>query len=364
VVAATAPPSESQQIAEVVKKVRPSVVRIRTRTSDGGGVGTGIIIAEGLIVTNEHVIEGDNNPTITLSDGKEIKGQVLGFDKKVDLAVIRVEQPGLTVAAWGDSDGLQIGERLVAIGYALGASAFTTGEPTVTSGIFSGKREFEGQNYVQTDTPVNSGNSGGPLINLKGEVIGVNVLVIGRSAQTQAQGLNLAIPANIAKNLVPTLRDRGPQRATATASATSAAPLTYRSSKFNYTIQYPANWKVDESDAADVEIAGEGAFIFIAVEDLRRNMSLKEYTDAVLVDAQKQLQNFKLNSRETVKLKSGLTVEVLDTTWEKDGKRIEGLEVLAVQGNRGYDLLAAAEADKFQRTSGKLIDALNSFALR
>lgn len=364
VVAATAPPSESQQIAEVVKKVRPSVVRIRTRTAEGSGVGTGIVIADGLIVTNEHVIEGDNNPTITLADGKEIKGQVLGFDKKVDLAVVKVDQTGLTIATWGDSDALQVGERLVAIGYALGASAFTTGEPTVTSGIFSGKREFEGQNYVQTDTPVNSGNSGGPLINLKGEIIGVNVLVIGRSAQTQAQGLNLAIPSNIAKGLVPSLRDKGPQRGTATAAAGSTAPLTYRSSKFGYTIQYPAAWKVDESDPADVEISGEGGFIFIAAEDLRRNMTLKEYADAVLVDAQKQLKNFKLNKRDTVKLKSGLTVEVLDTTWEKDGKVIEGLEVVAVQNNRGYDLLGAAEADKYQRVSGKLLDALNSFAIR
>lgn len=363
-VVGTAPPSESQLITEAVRKVRPSVVKIRTRTADGSGVGTGIIIDEGLIVTNHHVVDGDANPTIGLADGREVRGRVLGTDKDIDLAVIKVDLTGLPVATWGDSNALQTGERLVAIGYALGASAFTTGEPTVTSGIFSGMRQFEGQTYVQTDTPINHGNSGGPLINLKGEVIGVNVMVIGRTAQLQAQGLNLAIPSNVARPLVPVLRDRGPQRATATAQATGAAPVTYRSARFGYTIQYPANWKVDDSDPTDVQIAGEGGFLFIGVEELRRAMTLKEYTDSVIANAQRQLQNFKLNDRQTRRLRSGLTVEVLDITWEKDGKRIEGIGITAVQGNRGYDLLGAAEAEHYRRVSGKLIDALNSFTVR
>jgi S1-C subfamily serine protease len=363
-IAATAAPSESQQLTEAVKRVRPSVVRIRTRTADGGGVGTGIIVADGLIVTNQHVIEGDNGPTITLADGREVKGQVLGFDAKVDLAVVKVDVTGLTAATWGDSEALQPGDRLAAIGYALGASAFTSGEPSVTSGIFSGKRDFQGQTYVQTDTPVNHGNSGGPLINIKGEVIGVNVLVIGRTAEQQAQGLNLAIPSSVAKALVPVLRDKGPQRSTPTAVASASAPLTYRSTKFNYSIQYPANWKIDESDPAEVEISGDGGYIVVAAVDLRRTMSLSEYTDAVIADLKKQLNAFTLNQRNTRKLKSGLTVEVLDITWEQNGKRIEGIEVVAVQGTRGYELVGAAESDKFGKVSGKVVDALNSFALR
>jgi hypothetical protein len=113
-----------------------------------------------------------------------------------------------------------------------------------------------------------------------------------------------------------------------------------------------------------VEISGEGGSLFIAVEELRSTTTLKDFADNILRENQRQLKNFKLNDRQTRRLKSGLTVEVLDITWEYEGNRIEGIEVLAVQGNRGYDLLAAAEADKYQRVSGKLLDALNSFAVR
>jgi serine protease Do len=117
------------------------------------------------------------------------------------------------VAAWGDSDTLRPGERLIAIGYALGF----TGEPTVTSGVFSGRRDFQGQTYVQTDTAINQGNSGGPLLNLKGEVIGIIDLVVGRNSSVQAQGINLAIPSRVAQEKLPSLRDARP---TATVSAT------------------------------------------------------------------------------------------------------------------------------------------------
>ncbi len=116
---------------------------------------------------------------------------------------------GIPPIVWGDSDALRPGERLLAIGYPLGGSVFTGGEASVTSGIFSAHRELRGRPYVQTDTPLNPGNSGGPLINLKGEVIGINTLVVGRTPELQAQGLNLAIPANVARPLVAVLRAGG-----------------------------------------------------------------------------------------------------------------------------------------------------------
>jgi putative serine protease PepD len=229
VAATTTPPvttvvvqSETQQIAEAVKKVRPSVVRIRTRTADGDGVGTGIVVDDRLILTNEHVVRGDPMPTITLVDGRTVRGQVLGVDSTVDLAVVRVDVPNLVPAAWGDSDTLQLGERLIAMGYALGLS----GEPTVTSGIFSGRRDLRGQSYVQTDTALNSGNSGGPLFNLKGEVIGVNVLVLGRTAELQAQGINLAVPSTIAKQYIAVLRNQPPQRTTTATPAPTTTGAT------------------------------------------------------------------------------------------------------------------------------------------
>ncbi len=197
--------TEEQQATAAVQRVRPAVVRITTRS----GVGTGVIVEEGLVMTNAHVVRGEASPSITLADGRTLAGRVLGRDEEVDLALVQVEVTGIPPIVWGDSDALRPGERLLAIGYPLGGSVFTGGEASVTSGIFSAHRELRGRPYVQTDTPLNPGNSGGPLINLKGEVIGINTLVVGRTPELQAQGLNLAIPANVARPLVAVLRAGG-----------------------------------------------------------------------------------------------------------------------------------------------------------
>ena len=365
---ANVPQSEAQQVTEAVRRVRPSVVRIRTRSAGGSGVGTGIVVEDGLIVTNEHVLTGDPHPTITLADGRDVTGQMLDADAAVDIALIRVDVSGLTPATWGDSDALQPGDRLIAIGYALGASTFTSGEPTVTSGIFSGRREFLGQTYVQTDTPINHGNSGGPLINIKGEVIGVNRLVVGRTADLQAQGLNLSIPSNVVRRLVPVLKDRspvsGPVAGAAGRTATPTQLQTYHNGKYNYSIQYPASWKVNDSDPAQVEITGEDGLIGIYVAELKRRLSAAEYADAVVEEAKKNVQGFTVLHRNSGRLSNGTPVEILAVEWETGGKRVEGIEGIVVQGTRGYDLVGVAGSEQWSTVSGKLEEALNSFTLR
>lgn len=197
--------TEEERATAAVQRVRPAVVRIATR----GGVGTGVIVEEGLVMTNAHVVRGEASPSVTLANGRTVTGRVLGRDEEVDLALIQVEVTGIPPITWGDSDALRPGERLLAIGYPLGGSVFTGSEASVTSGIFSAHRELRGQSFIQTDTPLNPGNSGGPLINLKGEVIGINTLVVGRTPELQAQGLNLAIPANVARPMVAVLRAGG-----------------------------------------------------------------------------------------------------------------------------------------------------------
>lgn len=197
--------TEEERATAAVQRVRPAVVRITTRS----GVGTGVIVEEGLVMTNAHVVRGEASPSVTLADGRTVTGRVLGRDEEVDLALVQIEVTGIPPITWGDSDALRPGERLLAIGYPLGASVFTSGEASVTSGIFSAHRELRGRSYVQTDTPLNPGNSGGPLINLKGEVIGINTLVVGRTSELQAQGLNLAIPSNVARPMVTVLRAGG-----------------------------------------------------------------------------------------------------------------------------------------------------------
>lgn len=153
----------------------------------GGGIrrgtGSGVVMdASGNVITNRHVVEGASKVTVTLSDGSEIAGQVVGSDARTDVAVVHLEKvpKGLIVARLGDSDRLEVGEWVLAIGSPLGL------EQTVTAGIVSGKGRagrrvhMSGdrvRSYIQTDAKINPGNSGGPLANLDGEVVGINTLI-------------------------------------------------------------------------------------------------------------------------------------------------------------------------------------------
>jgi serine protease Do len=156
-------------------------------SGSGGGIrrgtGSGVVMdASGNVITNRHVVEGATKVTVTLSDGTEIPGKVVGSDARTDVAVVRLEKlpKGLTVARLGDSDHLEVGEWVLAIGSPLGL------EQTVTAGIVSGKGRagrrvhMSGdrvRSYIQTDAKINPGNSGGPLANLDGEVVGINTLI-------------------------------------------------------------------------------------------------------------------------------------------------------------------------------------------
>lgn len=173
------------------------------------GLGSGVIIDEqGYILTNEHVIGGADKITVTLPDGREFKAEVKGKDVRSDLAIIRITGKNLPVAELGDSDDLRIGQWVVAIGNPFGF-AIPNPEPTVTVGVVSALRRALGRSLsrdrdysdlIQTDAAINPGNSGGPLVNLKGEVIGINVAII--STTGGYQGVGFAIPINIAKRIV------------------------------------------------------------------------------------------------------------------------------------------------------------------
>ncbi|MBU1998263.1 MAG: Do family serine endopeptidase [Candidatus Omnitrophota bacterium] len=173
------------------------------------GLGSGVIIdAEGYILTNEHVINDADKITVTLPDGREFKGELKGKDARSDLAVIKINAHNLPVANLGDSDNLRIGQWLVAIGNPFGF-ALENPEPTVTVGVVSALRRSLGRtmgqdrdytDLIQTDAAINPGNSGGPLVNLKGEVIGVNVAIFSTSGGYQ--GIGFAVPINKAKRII------------------------------------------------------------------------------------------------------------------------------------------------------------------
>ncbi|MDO4541850.1 MAG: trypsin-like peptidase domain-containing protein, partial [Bacillota bacterium] len=204
----TASTGNELSVADINNKVAPSVVGITGQSSQGEGVGTGIIMtADGYIMTNAHVVSGMSNLVATLNDGTEYSATAIGIDTQTDLAVIKIEATGLTPAEFGDSDTLEVGEDVVAIGNPLGLDF----AGSVTTGIISGlDREVDMgdavMNYIQTNAAINNGNSGGPLVNSEGQVIGVNSAKIN---STVAEGMGFAIPINDALPIVNELMTNG-----------------------------------------------------------------------------------------------------------------------------------------------------------
>lgn len=176
------------------------------------GLGSGVIIdAEGHILTNEHVVGEADKITVTLPDGREFKGELKGRDLRSDLAIIKINADNLPVAKLGDSNDLKIGQWVVAIGNPFGFALDNT-EPTVTVGVISAlhrslgrilSRERDYGDLIQTDAAINPGNSGGPLVNLSGEVVGINVAIFSTSGGYQ--GIGFAIPISSAKSVLKRL---------------------------------------------------------------------------------------------------------------------------------------------------------------
>ncbi|MBL8674645.1 MAG: DegQ family serine endoprotease [Rhodospirillales bacterium] len=178
------------------------------RQRRGTSLGSGFIIdGSGYIVTNNHVIEGADEITVHLHDDTQLKAKLVGRDKEIDIAVLKVEPPGrkpLPSVKFGDSDKMRIGDWVVAIGNPFGLGG------TVTAGIVSARsREIGGKydDYLQTDAAINKGNSGGPLFNMDGEVIGINTAIF--SPTGTSLGIGFSIPSNIATGLVEQLREFG-----------------------------------------------------------------------------------------------------------------------------------------------------------
>ena len=184
--------------------VGPSVVNVRTNRGRGDGQGSGVIVdAAGYIVTNDHVVRGVRTAEIQLSDGRRGTASVVGRDPRTDVAVLKTELGDLTPAVWGDSDALDVGEMVWAVGSPFGL------QQSITFGIVSAKerRGISGvyQEFLQTDAAVNPGNSGGPLVNVDGKIVGINTAIIGRSYQ----GISFSIPSAIARDSYEQLRKQG-----------------------------------------------------------------------------------------------------------------------------------------------------------
>ena len=199
-----------QSLVGITQRVSPAVVGISTR----GGAGSGFIIrADGIVLTNRHVVGTARVVTVELATGNEVQGRVIGTDQSHDVAIVDIPGEGLPVAPLGDSDRLQVGQTAIAIGNPL---QFTR---TVTTGIISGIhrnlpttiQEIGLYELIQTDAAINPGNSGGPLLNSAGQVIGIST-AIAQSPSVQggvAFGLGFAVPINVAREIAEQLLTTG-----------------------------------------------------------------------------------------------------------------------------------------------------------
>lgn len=225
----------SRAVVGVVEAVGPAVVSIGIQRKgkgpqEGAGAGSGVVVAQdGFILTNHHVVESAETLSVTLVDGRQSAARLVGGDPHTDLAVIRATQTDLPAAELGDSDALRVGQLAIAIGNPLGfQSTVSTG---VISALGRSLRAGSGrliENVIQTDVALNPGNSGGPLVDSGGRVIGINTAMI-----YMAQGLSFAIPVNTARWVVGELLAHGKVRRIALGIAAQVVPLgRYRQRRY------------------------------------------------------------------------------------------------------------------------------------
>jgi serine protease Do len=214
---------------ELARVVKPAVVNVSTTqpTRPRGGpddffrrffgepepdprgrqsLGSGFIVsADGYVVTNVHVVRGAGEIVVRLADHSEHRARLVGADARTDIALLKIEAGGLPTLAFGDSDRLQVGEPVMAIGNPFGL------EQTVTTGIVSAKERFIGtgpyDDFIQTDASINPGNSGGPLVDSRGALVGINTAIFSQTGGSV--GIGFAIPVSIAKEVLPQLRAAG-----------------------------------------------------------------------------------------------------------------------------------------------------------
>jgi S1-C subfamily serine protease len=225
----------SRAVITVVDTVGPAVVGISVKKSangripEQGGAGSGIIIApDGYVLTNDHVVQGADVISVTLQDGVSLETVLVGTDPATDLAVLRANGSGLPYATLGDSGTLRAGQLVIAIGNPFGfQSTVSTG---VVSALGRALRSSEGrliENIIQHTSPLNPGNSGGPLVDSRGRVVGVNTAII-----VMAQGIGFSIPANTARWVVSQILAHGKVRRGSLGLAAQQLPLNRQLARF------------------------------------------------------------------------------------------------------------------------------------
>lgn len=299
--------SEINDYSDLASKCGPSVVEITTSSSSyysngyvEQGAGSGVIISEdGYIVTNNHVIDGASTISVTTTDGTSYDASVIGADSDSDLAVIKIDASGLTPATYGDSDSLEVGDAVIAIGNPMGNLG-----GTVTSGIISAldrQVEVEGttMNLLQTDAALSPGNSGGGLFDANGNLVGI---VNAKESSTNAEGLGFAIPINGAIDVIEELISNG--------KVTNKAALNV--SLYDYNNE-SSNYYISDSDAKS------GVYIVQIVEGGACDQAGLQQSDRIV-----KFDGEDIESSSDVKaiLKKHDVGDKVEIVVERDGKEI------------------------------------------
>ena len=257
-------------LQEIYERNIPSVVSIICQTRTGSGSGTGVVLdAAGYIVTNAHVVENAVALTVLLTDGRELYAELVGVDSISDLAVLRIEAADLIPAEFGDSSVLRVGDSVAAIGDPLGVSL----RGTLTDGIVSAiNRDVSvggrTMTLIQTNAAINSGNSGGPLINCYGQVIGIITLKIGDNASSAGvEGIGFAIPSSTVRQIVNQLMEQGYVSGRPGLGLTGVALSSFYQSYFHLPSGYYIEEVLEGSPAQQVGI--QPGDILISVDEIQ-----------------------------------------------------------------------------------------------
>ena len=204
--------SYEYSLIDIFEKSEESVVQVNVlRSESDGGMGSGFVYSdEGYIITNQHVVRDAQKVTVTFLDGEAYIGDVVGRDRDLDIAVVKVNPSNTYIQPIkiGDSSKLKVGEKIAAIGNPFGLSgSMTSGIVSQIGRLLPQESGYSIPDVIQTDAAINPGNSGGPLINMKGEVVGINTAI--QSATGEFSGIGFAVPANTVKKVVPILIEKG-----------------------------------------------------------------------------------------------------------------------------------------------------------
>ena len=333
-------------IAEVAQRLRPSVVRIES--SDG--IGSGFIISsDGLIVTNAHVVGEDLSLDVTLSDGSVRTAIVLGTAIEEDIALLVIDAYQMPAVQFGSTDTTIVGNEVLALGYALNLP----GTASLTRGLVSAFRPntFGGLTALQTDTAVNPGNSGGPLLDLEGRVVGIVT-----AGFREAEGINFAITIDDALLVINRLR------------AGAALPLgKFISQTYPYSVGVPVEWRVYEVVPSYVYVRDEAssAVVLIIVEEVEPGVTTDQYADTrtELGADPDNLDSYEKHYSKEVTLSEDIRAWEVFETWKRPENNFfqKGKEYFFVHDGLGYSIYTQSEKSEWQRVESVIDDIVARF---